>query len=431
MKEKGKIFIYIGLIIISILIIVLILLNTIFYDYKGKFNTYLNNYYTINVNDLSDINNLILRYKNNTSRTNNITQLLEEDIEKRINDFNTSYKNIDTLSSQKDILKEKIIYLLDTLPDSINLKLKKDHYIKLIDNLYNSKEYYLKGLEFFNENDYNQAYDNFKNVITTDSYYEDTTNKIDGCFDLEIKNIKDELDNMEDENEEQLKINTKKFNYLIEKKNNVIFDLTKSKTYTNLLNEVVNKLIEEYINISSEKADNNEYDDASSILSEGINLLTKENIDASKLITKKDEYTLMKPVSLIDIDSQINGEAIKEKYAITDKDNNTYSNAINVYKNSNSSIIYNINKEYKYLKATLNISDQVEKNKRYGKVKIYFDDKEVYSSSDITSNFQKKDIKLELTDVNNVKIEYTSNNASNSSSDILIFIIGNPTLEKY
>ena len=49
MKKRSLIFYTCG-IIITLVIIILILFNTIFYDYKGKLNTYLDYYYSGDIN---------------------------------------------------------------------------------------------------------------------------------------------------------------------------------------------------------------------------------------------------------------------------------------------------------------------------------------------------------------------------------------------
>ena len=82
---------------------------------------------------------------------------------------------------------------------------------------------------------------------------------------------------------------------------------------------------------------------------------------------------------------------------------------------------------------TINIAkDVVNKNKNYGKIRIYADDKKIYDSSDLTTKFKKNDLNLNIKDIKNLKIEYTiSSSKSAGESNIFVALLGNPTLEKY
>ncbi|MBR1416666.1 MAG: NPCBM/NEW2 domain-containing protein [Bacilli bacterium] len=440
MKESNKIYIYIGIIIVAIAIITLILFNTIFYDYKGRLSSYLNTYYSSESNNIDDINTLINRYKNNTNRTNSINELIDDFINNKIGEYNTNYSSVSDLDTSKNRLIDKIDFLLNNIVDYIEVRNDKNSYVKAINNLYESKVYYLNGLDYFNNKDFNEAYESFKNVISNDFYFEDTTNKIDACFDSEVNEISNEVNNLnvitdETSIDEKLSIYKNIFEYLINKKNNTKFDLTKSKTYTNLFNDVVNNIKNTYIDIAKSLVLDSNYTDAIDKLSEGATLLTKEEIDVTSLITLEDEYKKMLPVSLTSVEKSFDGSLIKEELAIFDKDNKNYARALTITKGieKKSSVTYNLNKEYKFLSTSVAITKEVsEKNKYYGRIKIYADDKEIYNSRDISINFQTNILKLDISDVNSLKIEYNiSNNYLSSKNDIVVFVLGNPMLEKY
>ena len=55
-----------------------------------------------------------------------------------------------------------------------------------------------------------------------------------------------------------------------------------------------------------------------------------------------------------------------------------------------------------------------------------------YDSSDLNTKFKKKKLKLNIKDIKILKIEYTiSSSKSINKDNILVGILGNPTLEKY
>ena len=435
--KKNSLIIYIAGIVISLTIIILILFNTIFYNYKGKLHNYLDTYYSQSNNDISNINKIIDRYKNNTNKSNSVSEILESDINHRIEKFNTEYENIDELNNNKDKLIDKFDYFFDNL-SSISLIDNKDTVTSKINKLYESKKSYLTAISYINENNYNEAYNNFINVIEDDSYYEITTTKIDEMFNKEIYSLEEEIKSILkfDKNisrEDKLDKYKKALQYIANKKKNIAFDISKSKSFNSIKEDIENNLSDIYLSMVEEYENNNKYNQAMELLTESINLLNDNGLDATKLIEKKDELNKMQPISLTSIKSKKEGSSIKEELAISDKNNDAYAKSITFYKNNKSGITYELNKEYKYLTGTLNICKDVsQKKKNYGKIIIYGDNKKIYTSSDFNTQFKKKNIKIKLDDINTLKIEYTiSNTRSINKSDILVALLGNPTLEKY
>ena len=439
MNNKRVLFIDISIIVVALIIIALILFNTIFYNYKNKLNNYLNNYYMSEENNIDDINKLINRYKNNSNRTNNINKLLSEFIDNKLNEFNTTYDSNESLDNNKNKITDKITFICSNINENMDIKENYNHYIKTIDSLYESKVNYLNAINLFNNNNYSDAYESFKNVIESDCYYDDTTKKIDLCFDSEVNNIQADINNLNTLTEEsslydKLDVYKQIFNYLIDKKNNIKFDLTKSKTYSILFNEYANKLENVYIGLAKYLASDNNYDEALNTLLDGVSLLSKGNISVNNLTDLRDEYLKMQPISLTTIEGIKEGENFKEELATFGKDNANYSRSLTAYNLSKkSSITYNVNSEYKYLSFTSSITKEVnEKNKNYGRIKIYADNKVIFDSKNITINYKVTNNKLDISNINSIKIEYNISNGSNTNkNNIAVFIIGNPMLEKY
>ena len=437
MKKTSLIF-YIGGIIITLIIIILILFNTLFYDYKGRLNNYLNTYFNEVNNNLDNINKLVDRYKNNTNKMNSINELLESDVNFRIDNFNKSYNSIEELTNDKDKLLNKFDYFFNNISNSVSLINNKETVTSIINKLFDSKVSYLTAIKYLNENNNNEAYNNFIKVIDKDSYYNDTTLKIDEMFNNEIKSIEDEINNIltiNDDTKDIEKINVykKALEYITNKKKELSFDISKSKTFNSIKENINNKLIELYLNISNEYINNNKINEAINLLNDSINYLNNNELNTVKLIEKRDELNKLQPISLTSIKSVIEGSSIKEELAISDINNDAYPKSITFYKVNKSSITYELNKEYKYLSGIINICKDVnQKKKNYGKITIYGDDKKLYDTGDLDTKYKKKDIKLNINDINKLKIEYTiSNSKSINQDNILVALFGNPTLEKY
>ncbi len=429
MKDK-KLFIIIPIIVLLVIGTIILLFNTILFNYKGKLNNYLDVYYSDINKDLNDINSLLDRYTN-TDKIEKINKLIEDNVNERINNFNGSYDNEESLTNSKELLTNKVSDILDLI--GVN----KDNYITMINNLYESKVNYLNGLKLYNENNCNDAYEYLSKVSSSDSYSNDSTNMINEMYNKVIENIKNYIDskNINDDLKVEDKLNIYKdiINYIIEKKNSLKLDLTNSKTYNDIVNNVNKNLTDAYEAIADELKSSSYYDKALEKLNEGIKLLSEVKANATSLIKKKDEFSTMLPISLTTLEGKIEGDSIKEELAISDKNNDTYSRTISIYNNSKSSITYNLNKEYKYLELSVSAGVEVnEKNKNYGIIRIYIDNKKVYDSSNITINFKKKDLKLDVSDKSELKIEYNTSSKSNTSKkNVIVGIIGNPMLEKY
>ena len=429
MKDK-KLFIIIPLLIVLIVLVIMFLSNTILYNYKGKLNSYLNIYYSNKNNSLDDINKLLDKYRD-SNKFNNIKKIIEDDVNNRILEYNKSYDDKNSLDDNKELLVDRVSNILD------KIEVNKDNYLNIINNLYESKNNYLDGISYYSSNNCSEAYEYLSKVISSDSYFEDTTKKIDECFNIEIEDIKkypnDKNTNDSLNKEDKISIYKDILNYLLEKKNNLKFDLTKSKTYNDIISDIQKNIVSLYEELALELKNSNLYEKAIEKINEGITLLSEIKANATSLIKYKDELSLMLPISLTTLEGKIEGDSIKEELAISDKSNNTYSRVISIYNNSKSSITYNLNKEYKYLKLSINSGVEVnEKNKNYGIIRIYVDNKKVYDSSNITKSFSKKDLKLDVNDKSELKIEYITSSKNNTSKkNILVGVLGNPTLEKY
>jgi hypothetical protein len=441
---KNKIF-YLVTLIGALIIIILVLMNTILYNYKGKLETNLNNYYTSNDETAIDnINALCLRYKNNNKRLNNINSLVNSNINKWINKYNDSYDSIDALEEATDHLNNKVSYLLDNLEDNLEVTNDKDDFLQEIKDLNISKNYYLVGLSYYNSDNLNDAYSNFKNVIDSDSYYDDTTDKIDNCIATTLDKINTEFDKLNtitDEStlEEKLAVYKNIYNYLIKYKTESKLELSKSKSFTDLLNEDETNLTNTYVAVAKNLGSSSNYISAIELLDEGIKLLTSGDVNVVSLTDLREAYALMLPTSLNDLTKYSQtGTWIKKELAIIDNNNNTYGQALTFYKGLKKSynknqITYNTNKAYKNLTFTLAMGKKIGvKSKDTGTIKVIGDNK-VLATYELNGKITKQTETIDLNNINNLTIEYTLNYKGDTeeTEPIIFAIMGNPVLSKY
>ena len=432
MKKDYRVFLYLGIIISCLAMISLIFLNTIFYDYKGKLQDSLDNYYSSEENNVDSINSIINRYKNNTSKTKVVDDIIESDVNNRIKIFNTIYDTKEQLEKAKDQLLDKLDYFFNNI--KLDFSDKKEGYLVSVNNLYESKSNYLVALNYFEENDYNNAYEYFNKVIKSDSYFDDTTTKIDIMFENVIEQITNGLSGITISETVDGAVTSFKnaINYLNEQKDSTKFNLNISKTFSETLKSYLDKLKVAYVNYAKKLREDNKIDEALKIVDEGITILSKNEYDSKELIELKDEYSKMLPINMYDLEYISVGTSFNKDLNIADINNDNYPKAISI-SNTNGSITYNLNKEYKNLSITLSLGKEVnEKNKNYGKIKIISDNKTIYDSKDITKNFAKKNLKLDVSNCNNLKIEYTTSSSKQTTkSDIIVMVLGDLTLSKY
>ena len=435
MKKNIKLAIGIILIILLCGLIFFFFKNTFLYNYEEKLLNYLDDFYIEENSNISNINNLINRYKNNEKKTNEIYDTVLGNINDRINDFNKEYYNFEILEYDKERLESKTLTLIDSI--SLDMSEKKDGIVSNINNLYESKLNYLNGKKYFEENDYNNAYECFNKVIKSDIYFNDVNQKIDEMFESELTKLENNINELKNkinnDNQNNLDIYIKIIGILKDQKDNTKFDISKSKRYTSLADDTVGNLLELYVIVANTYKNQSNFNKASEILASGIKLITSMSYNVDKLIAIKDDIDKMQPTLLTSLQENVEGASFKEEIAILDKNNKSYASAISVYKNNKGTISYNLNKEYKKLKITIAIGKEVdEKKKNYGKVKISADNKVLYDSKDITKDFKTKDLELNISDISTLKIEYlTSSNKVSTKDNILVVVLGNPTLEKY
>src|SRR5574344_1917863 len=344
---------YLIILIVSFLVILFVLFNSILYPYKEVLKVNLNNYYkTGEQTNIDNINKLINRYRNNDNRLNTVESLIKSNIDSWINEYNDNYEDIDSLDNKKEYVTNRITFLIGNLDN--NITINKDIYLNEIENLYISKTNYLNAMVYLDDEDYSKAYDYFKQVIENDSFYSISMEQIDKCIESTLNRITNKVlelnvidDNTNDN--DKLKVYENIFTYLSEEKNN---------TNTDLINEYVTNLINQYVIIAKNYADETNYQEAVDLINHGIKLLSNGDYNIVSLTDLVSAYQLMLPISLTTLNSTKTGDWINAGTGIIDISNNVYVRGLEFYIGSSKSynknvITYNINGEYKYLKGTL------------------------------------------------------------------------------
>lgn len=427
--------------ILSLVLISSILFKTLFFNYQTTYNNELNSYYKepSNIN-VENLNRLINRYKNDSNKINKITSLTDSKIKDWINIFNTAYDSSSSLNLASSDLKNKITNLIGNI--HLSLFNNENQYLASIVELTNSKEHYFNALTCQDATNYIAAVKEYNLVISKDSYYQASQNNIDKSIKITINNLVSTLATEESNASTDLTKRLELFLSLYEKilsSSTSDFDLTSYQDYKDLKKTYQTKLVDAYLNLAKSYANNDNYPEAIKTLQEGLKILTKYEINASNLTALKDEYESFLPADLTSLDmTTIAGSSFKISKAVTDQDNVTYPTAILF--NRPTAVIYekniitfNLNGAYKNLSGIINIVYGVNNLKDTTQIKIYGDDKLLFTSNYFKSGSKKQSFSLDVNNIKELKITGTINYYKNSLNNQIYdnILIGSPVLTKY
>ena len=436
LDKRKKILISIIFIIIIILFILLILKNSIFYDYEKSINDALGKY--PETKDITIINNLLERYQHNEANTNKINNLILDNIKKWIDNFNKDYNDKDELEASYNNIKELIKEFTSNTLDKVSGTYEKE-YNDLIERLYLSKEAYLEGFSYYQNNDYENAYTKFNEVIKIDSSYNLLPPLIDSCIDNYLNSILKELSPYEEELETTLdKEATLKniLSILYKYQNNSKFDLSLSETFKNKESNYINLLKDEYHEALKELIDSEKYEEANTYLEEIKEYFKEYNIDTTDFKEEEDKIIEYLPVSLKTLTPKVSGWWNLDTEEILDKNRNKISDPIILRKGpykelDTNTLIYNLDKKYSYLTFDIISLSNYVKDKTNAYLKIYTDNKLVYTLDYFTYNSDSITKTIDLKNISELKIEaYYNIDNKNESEYIDFLVIGNTKLGK-
>ncbi|MBR1416277.1 MAG: zinc-ribbon domain-containing protein [Bacilli bacterium] len=429
--SKTKIFI---LLVIVILIISGAIFGWIFFNNPSNIvKNSLNNYYKSSTKeDLKGIENYLISNKNNQDNLKKVKDISNETINQWVNDFNKEYDNNEMLDDSLKKIKSLLLGVYDYL-DGIEYVLDYDSYYSFLDRvykLYDSKKSYLKGMEN-KDSDEATAYTYFKSVIEDDCYYKNVQDFINYYLKDEIENFKKGAEEYTSKIDNNTKINDAikayidKIKYIKDNGNDGNIDFSNTEEYKKLYNETLKSIldkIKEYTKVVDESL---EYNKLIDIIDNVIEYFDSNTNEYSKLKEIRTNYKDKLPDSLLNrylIDYSYWGSgSSKFESTILDK---KYSHHIYfTFRGENVSRTYKLNKEYKKLKTTIIRSNNWEKS-FIGEIKIYGDNKEIYSSGKISKNSELNGvIDVDVSNVDELKIEFVTNSKPSQSGSFYIYLV--------
>lgn len=425
LSKKNKIIMGIVLIIVIIALIILsILLNNPIKKIEDGLEKYYNKYNEVNNNHaLKDIGKVLKSNKNNSEVLNNIKKTTKKQITKWVKNFNTNYKNIEEIKKAYDKTNGAINDLYNTYSGLINIneynELKNE-----LDTIYYSKQAYINGLENETKKENYYAYYYYQKVNKEDSYYNKASKFINTYLSEENKKLQEEankfikLDGAS--NKDILECYIKQLEYIEKnkKKNNI--DLSITEDYKKIYNESTKKIFE-YTNLLLEEVNEKEYEEKIKILEYSMDKIKDiENDSYKKLKELKKKYENMKPINLIELntESYSNGTS----YSIFSKSINNieYKNYISFKFKDKQYRTYNLNKEYKNFLAEIVMDNKTDKNLK-GYIVIYGNDKELYKSEilNVNEKFNSK-ININVTNIKDLRIEFVSLTKTDKDDNIYL-----------
>lgn len=456
-----------------------------FYKYDEKVEKNLDQYFETNDEKYIDkIGDIVTKYLNDEEALNKIREVSNKKVEKLIEDVNAS--QYDTTEESENAFS-KIEKKIDKLQQSNAIE-KEDveKYSEQINNLKTSKNNYIDGLARYEEKDYDKAYSYFGKVIEEDKLYQSAQEYIEKCMGDTISIIenkyKEKTTLAENATSNEIKLKyVEAYEYLIKENSKSSIDLNDSEVYQKLIKESMSKIIEESVKIITENINNKQYDVAKTNINEVVEYIlnisnnkeyeelintslksitdltitatdslistynyknAKElaqdvkiaisNVKLSNTYTKTlsdkiEEIEKLMPISLLNLTTRSKDSSISLKTAsFVDADGNQYEKGIMAYCSYKESYTctYNLKGEYKRLKAIYGVCSANASNDASAYIKIYGDDKLIYTSEAINWASLSKELDVNISGIQMLKIEIVSDDL-----DRYVFV-GNPELYK-
>jgi len=430
--KNKKIGMVIALIIIVLAIGILsILLNNPLKIVEDKLGAYYENYSENSKNDLIDIGKILKNNKNDHKLLENIKNNTHKEVRKWTKNFNTDYKNQQSLSESYTKLVNALEDIYDYF-DGLEYMLDYDLYTELLSeakDLYNSKKYYLTGKEYEKKSDKYYAYYNYQKVIENDSYYKKAQEYVNNYLKDKIKNFKSKADeyinNIDNlTTDKTLEAYISHLDYIIYNKITDNADLSVTDDYKRMYENAINKIVFYTKKLVNELEETNKFDEAISIVKKSLEYLTKDSDNYKELEELKKQLENKLPENLISKYKEYYTGGLKEinyKKEINDVE---YDGALGfVSEGDTVGVTYKINKEYKTFKTSIILSNDWD-NYISGYFVIKGDNKELYKSPNISINSDfEKNIELDVTSIDDLKIEFITTNESNNLPYFYIYLV--------
>lgn len=425
LSKKNKIIMGIVLVIVIIAIIVLfILLNKPLKKIEDGLENYYSKYSLVSDNkDLGEMQRVIKSNRNNTDLLEDIKKTINKHVTKWVKNFNTSYKTEDEINNTYDKVNGALTDLYNAFNGVLDFKTYSDLKNEL-NTMYYSKIAYLNGKSYEDKKDNYYAYYYYQKVDKKDSYYKNVKGFIDNYLSDEVNELKLYTDSMIDKNgksdKEILNEYLEQLDYIKRNKRKNNIDLSTTDGYKNIYNEAV-KNIEEYTNkvVNSLNQDENT-DEIIDIINVSLAKIDDSDNKSYKNLEKlKENYENKKPISLVTLSSMSYSK--NSSYANFSKNinNKDYKSYISFkFKDKKQYRSYELDKKYKKFNTSIvldNLDDGVN-----GYIVVYGDDKELYRSKSVKEIKDELKIEIDVTNVNEFRIELVVLNENSSDSVYLV-----------
>lgn len=401
------------LIVILAIIILIILLSNPLKRVSDNLDYYYANYKENDVKELRVVAEILNNNKADQEVLGKIEKISEDKINGWVKNFNTNYKNKEVLANSYQRIKS-ILKAIYEYYDGSNYILNYEDYqnhLETLSELYSSKINYLYGSV---EKDEYSKYAYFERVIEQDSYYKEARDYIAGYVKEELEDFLTKYDDIleADEkviNEELLDDYLEQLKYLEENKiiNNV--DLSSTEEYQKTYEDTINKIVEALKVIVAQDEENLDYNQAYDLVKSVRKVIKDEDKNAE---LEKLESSLEKklPDNLVDKYVVEYHNSYDSSYGVNIKDNQYESYIQFSFNKDGGYRIYRLNKYYSKFKAKIVVGDNWPGDFK-GEIVITSGSKELFRSKEITkeSNFMA-DIDIDITDVDDMKIEFVTTN---------------------
>ena len=292
--------------------------------------------------------------------------------------------------------------------------------------LYSSKENYFKAEEASDDND---KYTYYNSVIEEDSYYKEAKEFVSNYLKDEISELESEVKSLTNfkENattEEKLNAYIEVVEYLEDNKYKNNINLSNTEEYLTLYEDATNKVIEYTKSLAAELEKNLKTNEVMEMINKSMKALEYNSDEYKELEELKESYEDKLPDNLTDkylVSSTSGSYDSSYKVTINDKEYDSYVSFS--FKGETVSRVYRLNNEYKTFKATIVRGPDWDSDFK-GEIVIYGDDKELYRSGEITkTNEIKSEISIDVTDVDDLKIEFITESEPDGWSNFYIYLV--------
>lgn len=428
LPKKAKIGLGLGLLIIIVAIVSLaILLSNPVKKVENYLTSYYSNYETGN-EELVKIGEILKSNKDDEAKLESISAQISKTINNWVKNFNKSYQNETELEEEFEKLSSILKEIYNYFDGSEYVLTSEDYYkyYEEIRDLYDSKLNYFKAQEASSDID---KYTYYSKVIETDSYYKEANEFISNYLSEELDELKTNAENIVDldenaTNEEYLKAYIEQLEYIKENTNQNGIDLSVGKTYQELYNNAVSKIVEYTKAYAEELEMNLETNNVMDMIENSMSVL-EYNSDAyqelEELQATYEEKLPDKLVSKYLVSSTSGSYDSTYRIVINEEEYDSYVRFSFI--GETVSRVYRLNNEYKTFKATIVRGPDWDADFS-GEIVIYGDGEELYRSGTITKTSElNAEINIDITDVDDLKIEFITESEPDGWSSFYIYLV--------